>query len=62
MAMGFVQRLIDVFTVPVVKVTLFECSDCGLVLDTEEAVCPECDGEVIRIESGPSYVYWDPMM
>lgn len=60
--MGLSQRLRDLLTLPTVETTAYECTNCGVITDTDEDVCPDCGGEVMAVSSAPPPEYWGPMM
>lgn len=56
--MSVVEKLAEFLAPPRVDIAAYRCHDCGLVYDTERALCQECDGEVRRVEETPPPVFW----
>lgn len=56
--MSIVQRLADLLAPPDIDVAAYNCRDCGTVHDTDHAACPDCGGEVRRIDDDPVPMFW----
>lgn len=57
--MGFIQKLGEWFTRPLVDFPAYQCTECGRGLEEEHRECPECGGEVDEIEAGPPSLYYN---
>lgn len=56
------RRLEDWLSLPAVDTSTYECTECGVLLDSGTTACPECGGDVESVEVDPRYLYWDPIM
>lgn len=56
--MSMVEKLAELLAPPNVDVAAYRCEDCGLVFDADHVNCPECEGEIRRIEETPTPMFW----